>query len=184
MSCPDLKLPLALQSHPPVTGVLKWEILESALRSAPEGAPGNRGALGGCSQGVLPRVLNVGRQQKEHSREHSLEHPQFPRALSGAPPGPPRFPGAPSGALPRALSRISHFSTPVTGGWDCNFSQGFACCFCQHQRLPFYLKCYVLSAPELSLNHSGKGRSNNFCASCTGIKGSQTDYRNCKKSKA
>ena len=36
--------PLPLQYHPPVTGVLKWEILESALGSAPEGAPGNRGA--------------------------------------------------------------------------------------------------------------------------------------------
>ena len=70
---------------------------------------------------MLPRALNVGRQQKEHSREHSLEHPQFPWALSRALPGAPRFPGAPSGALPRALSRISisHFSTPVTGGWDC-----------------------------------------------------------------
>ena len=30
------------------------------------------------------------------------------------------MPGAPSGALPRALSRISRFSTPVTGGWDWN----------------------------------------------------------------
>ena len=62
---------LVLQSHPPVTGVLKWEILESALGSAPEGAPGNRGALGGATesaqgdwgvlQGVFPRVLNAGR---------------------------------------------------------------------------------------------------------------------------
>ena len=42
-----------LQSHPPITGVLKWEILERALGSAPEGAPGNRGAPGG----LLPRVL-------------------------------------------------------------------------------------------------------------------------------
>ena len=39
-----------LQSHPPVTGVLKWEILESAPGSAPEGAPGNRGALGGAPE--------------------------------------------------------------------------------------------------------------------------------------
>ena len=51
--------------------ILKWEILESDLGSAPEGAPGNRGALGdaperaqrdwGVLQGVLPRVPNVGR---------------------------------------------------------------------------------------------------------------------------
>ena len=41
--------------------------------------------------------------------------PQSPRALSGAPPGAPRFPAAPSRALPRALPRISHFSSPVTG---------------------------------------------------------------------
>ena len=39
---------LRLQSHPPVTGVLKLEIHESALGSAPEGAPGNRGAPGGA----------------------------------------------------------------------------------------------------------------------------------------
>ena len=43
---------LEFQSHPPVTGVLKWEILESALGSAPEGAPGI-----GVLRGVLPRVL-------------------------------------------------------------------------------------------------------------------------------
>ena len=42
-----------LQSHPPVTGVLKWEILESALGSAPEGAPGNRGAPGSAPERVL-----------------------------------------------------------------------------------------------------------------------------------
>ena len=109
--------------------MLKWEILESALGSAPEGAPGNWGCSGGCSrecseklgalQGVLPRVLFLLAPNRkstlgstpwsthnfpEHSREHPPEHPQFP--------------GAPSGALPRALSRISHFSTPVTGGWD------------------------------------------------------------------
>ena len=39
-----------LQSHPPVTGVLKWEILESALGSAPKGAPGNRGAPGSAPE--------------------------------------------------------------------------------------------------------------------------------------
>ena len=116
--------PHVLQADPPLTGVLKGEIHESALGSVPEGAPGNRGALG-----VLPRVLgeigggpgsapksalSVDAPQKEHSREHSLERPQFP-----APPRAPRFPGALSGALPRALSWISHFSTPVTGGWAC-----------------------------------------------------------------
>ena len=97
--------------------MLKWEILESALGSAPEGAPGNRGAPGGCSREcsgrlwVLPRVLFLLTPHRtstlgstlgstpnlpEHSREHPPEHP------------------------PRALSRISHFSTPVTGGRDCN----------------------------------------------------------------
>ena len=80
--------PLVLQSHPPVTGVLKWEILESALGCAPEGAPGNRGCSGECFrecsgklgvlQGVLPRVLFLLTPHIEHSREHSLEHPQFP----------------------------------------------------------------------------------------------------------
>ena len=84
----------------------------------------------GGALGVLPRVLreiggapgvlNVGCQQKEHSRQHSLQHPQFFGALSAALPGAPRFPGAPPGALRRARSRISHFSTPVTSGWDCN----------------------------------------------------------------
>ena len=85
--------PLDLQSHPPVTGVLKWEILGSALGSAPEVLReiGCSGKLG-LPQGVLPRVLNVGLQQKEHSREHSLEHPQFPWALLGALPRAPRFP--------------------------------------------------------------------------------------------
>ena len=38
------KCNLALQFHPPVTGLLKWEIPGSALGSAFEGAPGNRGA--------------------------------------------------------------------------------------------------------------------------------------------
>ena len=46
----DFYTMLALQSHPPDTGVLKWEILVSALGSAPEGAPGNRGALGGAPE--------------------------------------------------------------------------------------------------------------------------------------
>ena len=56
---------LELPSHPPVTGVLRWEIRESALGSALEGAPRNRGAPESapeCSRrlGVLLRVLNVG----------------------------------------------------------------------------------------------------------------------------
>ena len=113
-----------LQSRPPATGVLKWEVLESALGSAPEGAPGNRGALGGapesargdwgcsreCSMWGVHRKSTLGSTlgSTPNLPEHSREHP--PRA--------PRFPGAPSGALPRALSRTSHFSTPVTGGRD------------------------------------------------------------------
>ena len=95
----------ALQSHPPVIGVLKWEILESALGSAPEGAPGNRGA-----PGVLPRVLreiggapgsapesalSVDAPQKEHSREHSLEHPNFPEHSREHSPEHPDFPEHP-----------------------------------------------------------------------------------------
>ena len=84
----SIGLTIALQSHPPVTGVLKWEIHESALGSAPGGAQGNRGAP------VLPRVLReiggapgsapesaqrgASTQQTEHSRDHFLEHPQFP----------------------------------------------------------------------------------------------------------
>ena len=91
-----------LQSHPPVTGVLKREILESALGSAPEGAPGNRGAPGsapesaqgnwGCSRECSREcsVWGVNRKSTlgstpwstpnfpEHSREHSPEHPDFP----------------------------------------------------------------------------------------------------------
>ena len=45
-----------LQSHPPVTGVLRWEIRESARGSAPEDAPGNRGAPGVA----LRRGIGVG----------------------------------------------------------------------------------------------------------------------------
>ena len=91
-----------LQSHPPVTGVLKWEILESALGSAPEGALGNRGAPGsapesaqenwGCSRecsrecsfcrrptlSTLRSTPSSTPNFPEHSREHSLEHPDFP----------------------------------------------------------------------------------------------------------
>ena len=90
-----------LQSHPPVTGVLKWEIRESALGSAPKGAPGNRGAPGGApesAQGVWGcskkcsqecRVRGVNRKSTlgstpwstpklpEHSREHPPKHPGF-----------------------------------------------------------------------------------------------------------
>ena len=42
-----------------------WGVLPRVLRQL------------GVLQGVLPGVLNVGRQQKEHSREHSPEDPQF-----------------------------------------------------------------------------------------------------------
>ena len=107
---------LELQSHPPVTGVLKWEILESALESAPdsEGAPGNRRVLGGAPESAQGN-WGCSRSAPESAQCGASTE----RALSGAPPRAPRFPGAPSGALPRALSRISHFRTPVTGGWDC-----------------------------------------------------------------
>ena len=73
------------------------------------------GVLGGCYrecsgklgvQGVFPRVLFLcqsGKSLKVLSGAH-------PRALS--------------------LTRISHFRTPVTGGWDCNgrstYSEGFS----------------------------------------------------------
>ena len=56
----------------------KWEISGSALGRASKSALGNRSAPGGAQEGVLPRVLNVERQQEEHPWEHSLEHPGFP----------------------------------------------------------------------------------------------------------
>ena len=62
----------------------------------------------GVLWGVLPRVLR-----------------EIGGALSGAPLKARRFPGALSGALPRALPRISHFSTPVPGGWDCKTTVNF-----------------------------------------------------------
>ena len=93
---------LHLQSHPPVTGVLKWEIHESALGSAPEGAPENRGAPGGgsreCSgklgvlQGVLPRAAQCGASTE--------------RALSGALPGAPPISLSTLGSTP--------WSTPIS----------------------------------------------------------------------
>ena len=81
-----------------------------------------------CSGGVLPRVLReigcalgsapesalpVKAPQEEHSREHSLVHPQSLWALSGAPPRAPQFPGARSGALPRALPQGFPTSDPL-----------------------------------------------------------------------
>ena len=99
--------------------MLKWEIPGSALGSAPEGASGNRGAPGSAPEsgqedwgapGSAPEsALLVNTPQEEHPREHSLEHPNLPEA--------------PSAALPRALPGISHFSTLVTGGCDCNFGR-------------------------------------------------------------
>ena len=75
--------------------MLQWEILESALGSAPKSAPGNRGAPGSAPesaqgnwavlQGVLPRVLFLFGSTlehpdfPEHPREHFREHFQgFP----------------------------------------------------------------------------------------------------------
>ena len=121
---------VTFQSHPPVTGVLKWEILESALGSAPGTAPGNRGAPGRCSESAQG---NWG-CSRECSRECSMwgvntlstlgstprSTPNFPEHSREHLPQAPRFVGALSGALPGALSRTSHFSTPATGGWDCN----------------------------------------------------------------
>ena len=51
-----------LQSCPPVTGLLKWEILESALGSALEGA----------LRGVLPRVLREIEGALESAPESAL----------------------------------------------------------------------------------------------------------------
>ena len=56
------------QSHPPVRRVLKWKILESALGSAPEGAPGHWGGPGSA-----PRVLReIGGAPGSASRECSF----------------------------------------------------------------------------------------------------------------
>ena len=71
-----------LQSRPPVTGVLKWEILESALGSAPEGAPGNRGAPGGAPESAQ----GDWGCSRECSRECSSCGALTGRALSGEPP--------------------------------------------------------------------------------------------------
>ena len=46
----------ALQSHLPVTGVLKWEIRESALGSALEGAPRNQGALPREARDLISKI--------------------------------------------------------------------------------------------------------------------------------
>ena len=120
---------LDLQSHPPVTGVLKWEILGSALGRCSRGSSGKSGCSGGCSrecsgklgvlQGVLPRVLNVGRQQKEHSRKHSLEHPPISLNTLGSTPHNTPISLRTLGSTSASTSNNSHFSTPVTGGWDC-----------------------------------------------------------------
>ena len=74
---------LGLQSHPPAQGCQSGKSLKVLLLRE---CSGKLGVL----QGVLPRVLNVGRQQKEHSREHSLEHPQFPEHSREHPPEHPR----------------------------------------------------------------------------------------------
>ena len=89
-------------------GVLPRGVLPRVLREiggAPESAPESALLVDVNRKSTLGSTLRSTPNLPEHSREH--------------PPGAPRFPGAPSGALPRALSRISHFSTPVTGRRDC-----------------------------------------------------------------
>ena len=70
------------QSRPPFTGVLKWEILESALGSAPENAPGNRNAPGSAPESAQG---NWG-CSRECSRECSMwgVNLRFPRRQTGA----------------------------------------------------------------------------------------------------
>ena len=47
--------------------MLKWEILESALGSAPEGAPGSWGALGGAPESA-PENRGVPRSAPESAQ--------------------------------------------------------------------------------------------------------------------
>ena len=60
----------------------KWEISGSALGSALKGTLGNRSGPWGAQGNWLcsRECSDVERQQEENSREHSLEHPQFPLA--------------------------------------------------------------------------------------------------------
>ena len=56
----------------------KWESLDVLWEVFPR-VLWEMEVLHGVLQGMLPRVLNVGRQQEEHSRERSVERrPPFP----------------------------------------------------------------------------------------------------------
>ena len=90
-----------LQSHLPVTGVLKWEILENALGSS-RGYSRKSGCSGGCSrecsrrsgvlQGVLPRVLFCGALTRRALLEALLgAPPMFGSTLGSTPPEHPDF---------------------------------------------------------------------------------------------
>ena len=100
MALSAMGLGSALQSHPPVTRVLKWKILESALGSAPEGAPGNRGAPESAPESAqgnwgCSRECTFPPRKK---KKHLPATPSQPRCA------PPRLPssetGLPSSPLP------------------------------------------------------------------------------------
>ena len=99
---------LWLQAHPPVTGVLKWEILESALGSAPEGVPGNRGAPGGAPESAREIGGAPGSAPGGAQCGASTE-----RALSGALPGAPPICLSTLGSTPQStpISRSTLGST-------------------------------------------------------------------------
>ena len=76
----------------------------------------------GVLQGVLPRVLNVERQQEDHSREHSLEPPAIPLSTLQSTSRSTSISQSTSGSTSQSTSRDFPFSTPVTGRHHCNTS--------------------------------------------------------------
>ena len=107
--------PLCCNPRPPVTRVLNGETSGSALGSAPGGALGNRGALGGAPESANWEIGDASGSACKGGR------PQF--ALSGANPRAFRFPRAPAGALPRALPEV--FS--IEHHYVANIYQCFLC---------------------------------------------------------
>ena len=76
----------------PATAMLKADIPKSALKGAPEGALGNRGAQGSALEGALEpngcsvRMLFILFSHIEHPVKHLAEHLLGSRAPSRAPP--------------------------------------------------------------------------------------------------
>ena len=91
-----------LQSHPPVTGVLKWEIPEVLWEVLPRVLPEI-----GVLQGVLPRVLTEIGGAPGSAPESAHCGASTGRALSGALPGAPPISVSTLGSTP--------WSTPISG---------------------------------------------------------------------